>query len=87
VELEAHMENVSVARRFVRQELTGRVPEEAVTDLMLATSELVTNAFEHGSHHPVRLTVRRARDKASITVVSVPPSASSPARTASSTAA
>ena len=70
MELEAHMENVSVARRFVRQELTGRVPEEAVTDLMLATSELVTNAFEHGSHHPVRLTVRRARDKASITVVS-----------------
>jgi anti-sigma regulatory factor (Ser/Thr protein kinase) len=70
VELEAHMENVSAARRFVRQELMGRVPEEAVTDLMLATSELVTNAFEHGSHHPVRLTVRRAPDTASITVVS-----------------
>jgi len=64
------MENVSAARRFVRQELMGRVPEEAVTDLMLATSELVTNAFEHGSHHPVRLTVRRAPDTASITVVS-----------------
>jgi anti-sigma regulatory factor (Ser/Thr protein kinase) len=37
---------------------------------MLATSELVTNAFEHGSHQPVRLTVRSNREQASITVVS-----------------
>jgi len=70
VELEAHMSNVSAARRFVRTQLEGRVPEEAVNDLMLATSELVTNAFEHGPHQPVRLTVRRGRDHASITVVS-----------------
>jgi anti-sigma regulatory factor (Ser/Thr protein kinase) len=41
-----------------------------VSDLMLATSELVTNAFEHGSHRPVRLTVRSNREEASITVVS-----------------
>jgi anti-sigma regulatory factor (Ser/Thr protein kinase) len=71
VELEAHMKNVSAARRFVRNELAGRVPEEAVSDLMLATSELVTNAFEHGSQRPVRLTVRSNRDEASITVVSL----------------
>ena len=70
MELEAHMANVSVARRFVRKELEGRVPEDAVTDLMLATSELVTNAFEHGSHRPVRLTVRSDGEEASITVVS-----------------
>lgn len=70
VELEAHMSNVSVARRFVRNELEGRVPHEAVSDLMLATSELVTNAFEHGSRQPVRLTVRSDRAEASITVVS-----------------
>ena len=70
MELEAHMANVSAARRFVRKELEGRVPEDAVTDLMLATSELVTNAFEHGSHQPVRLTVRSDRAEASITVVS-----------------
>ncbi len=70
VELEAHMANVGAARRFVRQELEGRVPEEAVSDLMLATSELVTNAFEHGSRQPVRLTVRSATGEASITVVS-----------------
>ena len=37
---------------------------------MLATSELVTNAFEHGSPQPVRLTVRSDGDQASITVVS-----------------
>jgi anti-sigma regulatory factor (Ser/Thr protein kinase) len=70
VELQAKMGNVSAARRFVRTELEGRAPEEAVTDLMLATSELVTNAFEHGSRWPVRLTVRSNRDEASITVVS-----------------
>ena len=70
MELEAHMANVSAARRFVRKELEGRVPEDAVTDLMLATSELVTNAFEHGSQQPVRLTVRSGREEASITVVS-----------------
>jgi anti-sigma regulatory factor (Ser/Thr protein kinase) len=64
------MANVGAARRFVRSELAGRVPEEAVSDLMLATSELVTNAFEHGSPEPVRLTVRSNRDEASITVVS-----------------
>src|SRR5580765_873687 len=70
MELESHMANVSAARRFVRSELEGRVPEEAVSDLMLATSELVTNAFEHGSPQPVRLTVRSNHEEASITVVS-----------------
>jgi anti-sigma regulatory factor (Ser/Thr protein kinase) len=70
VELEAHMANVSAARRFVRSELEGRAPADAVTDLMLATSELVTNAFEHGAPQPVRLTVRSNREEASITVVS-----------------
>jgi anti-sigma regulatory factor (Ser/Thr protein kinase) len=64
------MSNVGAARRFVRQELEGRAPESAVSDLMLATSELVTNAFEHGSREPVRLTVRSDREAASITVVS-----------------
>ncbi len=70
MELEAHMANVSAARRFVRSELEGRVPADAVTDLMLATSELVTNAFEHGEPKPVSLTVRSNREEASITVVS-----------------
>ena len=70
MELEAQMANVSAARRFVRSELEGRAPEAAVSDLMLATSELVTNAFEHGSRQPVRLTVRSGEDEASITVVS-----------------
>src|SRR5262245_46139342 len=64
------MANVAAARRIVRNELVGRAPDEAVSDLMLATSELVTNAFEHGSRQPVRLTVRSNRDEASITVVS-----------------
>ena len=70
MELQPQMANVSAARRFVRTELQGRAPEEAVTDLMLATSELVTNAFEHGSQWPVRLTVRSNHNEASITVMS-----------------
>jgi anti-sigma regulatory factor (Ser/Thr protein kinase) len=64
------MSNVGAARRFVRNELEGRVPDAAISDLMLATSELVTNAFEHGSDDPVRVTVRRNRDEASVTVIS-----------------
>src|SRR5262245_629885 len=70
MELEAYMANVSVARRFVRTELEGFAPDAAVSDLMLATSELVTNAFEHGAAAPVRLTVRRGHDQASVTVTS-----------------
>ena len=70
MELEAHMANVSAARRFVRQHLEGRAPDGAVSDLMLATSELVTNAFEHGSRQPIRLTVRSDDAQASVTVVS-----------------
>ncbi len=70
MELEAHMANVSAARRFVRTHLEGRAPDGAVSDLMLVTSELVTNAFEHGSQQPVRLTVRSDDEEASITVVS-----------------
>jgi len=31
---------------------------------------LVTNAFEHGSDDPVRVTVRRDRDEVSVTVIS-----------------
>jgi anti-sigma regulatory factor (Ser/Thr protein kinase) len=69
MELEATMANVGLARRFVRSELQGRVPEDAVSDLMLVTSELVTNAIEHGAP-PVVLTVRTDEHAASVTVVS-----------------
>lgn len=70
MELEAHMSNVSAARRFVRAELEGRVPEAAMSDLMLATSELITNAFEHGSQDRVRLTVNCNQGEAIIAVTS-----------------
>jgi anti-sigma regulatory factor (Ser/Thr protein kinase) len=69
VELEAHMSNVGAARRFVRSELEDRAPESAVSDLTLITSELVTNAFEHGSGRVV-LTVRCDDGAASVTVTS-----------------
>jgi anti-sigma regulatory factor (Ser/Thr protein kinase) len=63
------MSNVAAARRFVRSELDGSAPEPAVSDLMLITSELVTNAFEHGSGRVV-LTVRCDDGAASVTVSS-----------------
>jgi anti-sigma regulatory factor (Ser/Thr protein kinase) len=53
MELAVDMQNVSVARRFVSDTLDGLVPSSVVADLLLATSELVTNAFEHGRESPV----------------------------------
>lgn len=70
VVLDAEMANVGVARRFVRNELQGQAPEHVASDLVLAVSELVTNAFEHGSRQPVIVTVRTDRDCASVTVIS-----------------
>lgn len=70
MELHPTMANVGTARRFVRNELFGRIPEPAVADLMLIASELVTNAFEHGTSDPVRITVRSNTDEASVAVTS-----------------
>jgi anti-sigma regulatory factor (Ser/Thr protein kinase) len=51
------MSSVSAARRFVRNALARRVPASVSADLELATSELVTNALEHGAHVPVQVSV------------------------------
>lgn len=61
------MENVGEARRFVRSSIDGSVPDPVATDLVLATSELVTNAFEHGGS-AVHVTVRTDHDRASVSV-------------------
>ncbi|MEX2625957.1 MAG: ATP-binding protein [Ilumatobacteraceae bacterium] len=60
----AEMVNVPVARRFVRRTLLHLVDaaethgaDEIVTDLELVSSELVTNAIEHGDGHAVDVTV------------------------------
>lgn len=70
VVLERNMANVAVARRFVTAQFAESVPESARTDLVLATSELVTNAIEHGIDAPVVVTVRAENGTASVTVTS-----------------
>jgi anti-sigma regulatory factor (Ser/Thr protein kinase) len=71
MEFAVDMQNVSVARRFVSDTLDGQVESSVVADLMLATSELVTNAFEHGRECPVVVTARTTADGASVSVRSV----------------
>lgn len=69
-ELAADFSNVRAARRFVQEVLVATAPEEVVTDLVLATSELVTNAVEHGAAESVHITVRVDGGDASVTVSS-----------------
>jgi anti-sigma regulatory factor (Ser/Thr protein kinase) len=61
------MENVGNARRFVQSSVAGAVPTRVAADLVLATSELVTNAFEHAAA-PVVVIVRAGAGAASVTV-------------------
>ena len=61
------MDNVGKARRFVQSSVDGAVPDRVAEDLVLATSELVTNAFEHAAV-PVIVIVRSGADAASVTV-------------------
>lgn len=56
VELSADPEQISAARRFVRSRL-GDVDERLADDALLVTSELVTNAIEHGAGDAVTVTV------------------------------
>lgn len=62
------MENVAVARRFVARSFADRVPSDVVDDLVLATSELVTNALEHGRAAAVVVSVRCQDGEAAVTV-------------------
>ncbi len=61
------MANVRHARRFVHSSVDGAVPERVSADLVLATSELVTNAFEHAGA-PVEVIVRAGADFATVTI-------------------
>jgi anti-sigma regulatory factor (Ser/Thr protein kinase) len=71
VHLEAHLASVGAARRFVAGALGPSVPSHVVADLVLATSELVTNAIEHAHTEPgVDVTVRVADRRAYVTVLS-----------------
>jgi anti-sigma regulatory factor (Ser/Thr protein kinase) len=73
VRLDVDMQNVGIARRFVRSSFNGVVPSDVTSDLVLATSELVTNAFEHGRASSVLVTVFSDAARASVTVQSESP--------------
>ena len=73
VVLEAATSQVAVARRFVRQALTGLVPDEVAADLQLIVSELFTNAVQYGVSPRVAVTVQVGRAEAGVTVDSGSP--------------
>lgn len=62
------MRNVSVARRFVETTFDGVIPSSVASDLVLATSELVTNAIEHGDTGAVVVTATSDGARAWISV-------------------
>jgi anti-sigma regulatory factor (Ser/Thr protein kinase) len=68
--LDRDMANVAVARRFIKAQLAEAVSGPVLDDLVLATSELVTNAFEHGGDAATTVAVRLGNEDASITVSS-----------------
>jgi anti-sigma regulatory factor (Ser/Thr protein kinase) len=68
IRLAVDMRNVGVARTFVQTTLEGIVPHAVAADLVLVTSELVTNAIEHGRSSTVLVTARVAPAHASVTV-------------------
>lgn len=70
VVLDADLSSVGAARRFVRNALADRTPDEVASDLVLVVSELVTNAIEHGARAPVEVSVRADHGLASVTVTS-----------------
>ena len=49
------LDEVATGRRFVRDQITGRLPDRTAEQMQLATSELVTNALLHGGSGPIEL--------------------------------
>jgi anti-sigma regulatory factor (Ser/Thr protein kinase) len=62
------MHDVGVARSFVQTVFDGVVPRAVTADLVLVTSELVTNAIEHGRSSSVLVTARTDGSMASVTI-------------------
>lgn len=73
VVLEALTSQVTAARRFVRQTVTGLVPDDVAADLQLIVSELFTNAVQYGTSPQVSVTVVVGPDEADIAVDSGSP--------------
>jgi anti-sigma regulatory factor (Ser/Thr protein kinase) len=62
--------DLSMARAFVRSQLTPSVPERVVRDLELIASELVTNVWAHAVPASVNLGVSLKDDRVTVTVES-----------------
>lgn len=73
VVLETQPTNIAVARRFAGSELEGSVPPEVVADLKLITSELFTNACEHGGGTHATVRIDRSPHRVCVTVTSEGP--------------
>lgn len=63
--------HVAEARRFVRSVLTDCAADDLAADFALMTSELVTNAIEHGTGDTVEVTVSCDGKVVSLSVTSV----------------
>lgn len=72
IEIAPDRGNVAAARRFVASNLEIATPDqpELIEDLELATSELVTNAIEHGTDEPVTVTVDVRGGEVAVSVTS-----------------
>lgn len=79
VVLAADAAEVAAARRFVRRELGDRAAADVAGDLQLITSELFTNAVEHGAGAQVEVVVEAAETSCAVTVRSVGPADVGPA--------
>lgn len=58
------------ARQMVRSFAAATLPSERVDDLALVTSELVTNALEHGTGEPVDVRIHSEPTRIELTVSS-----------------
>ncbi len=67
--LPSSFESVGLARDLVRATIDGAAPHELIDDIVLVTSELVTNAIEHGKGD-VELSVARIPDAVTLSVSS-----------------
>lgn len=63
--------SIGPTRRFVRSHVARVTTDsERIGDIELATSELVTNAVEHGEDQPVTVAVSATRDAVVVSVTS-----------------
>ena len=66
IELQSAEEAPFVARRAVRERLSGSLPESVMHDLCVIVNELVRNSVEHGPGEPIRIKIEVPADDAAL---------------------